>query len=140
MTPTEAAWLAGLIDGEGYVGVKVNKLKLVSNPDARYYAAQVKVGMTHELTVRRAAELLECKVYKLKARDVWTAELHSPPRILEVAKEVMPYAITKSRNWILAAGLISAREFGNKELVAEFAEELRAATRTSRQMRDISIG
>ena len=84
MTPTDAAWLAGLVEGEGCI-------------DAPRGNARVRVKMTDPDVVLRAASLMGAKVYA----DDWGARTHgyrpqwvaqiTGPRAVDVLTAVLPY-------------------------------------------------
>lgn len=98
MEPTEAAYLAGLIDGEGYVAMQVTR-----NTNYRQRAqARIQVSMTCCDTIVHISNLAGCgsiceprrekNSTKMKSQWRWTCASRDAYR---VAKAIVPYAITK---------------------------------------------
>ena len=87
---TEMAWLAGIVDGEGYVGI-------MSNGVGVRKVAAIDVRMTCKETIERCHEIAGCGQMRRietphKPIYLWRVKCHDAIR---VAKEIYPYSITK---------------------------------------------
>ncbi len=102
MTDTEWAYIAGIIDGEGcvYVDRWIDKRR----SSGKYnYIPRIKVGMTHEGTVRYLQEKLtgsfyikeELRTNRYKYQYIWKI---SSKVCIEVCKKLIIYSITKKNN------------------------------------------
>ena len=108
---TQLAWLAGLIDGEGSVGI-------TSHSDSSL-AAVVQVCMTHEPTIRRAIQILRTHgiptakyTYQEKKAHHKDAHHFRVVRIADVkrlADLMMPFAVTKLEQWKIVSEFCSIR-------------------------------
>ena len=105
MTNTDAAWLAGIIDGEGCITIT----RQAPGTDRRKnwsYRLYVKVTMGHEPTVRRIATLVGCGAVTtwkpLKHNRSWTWWAASR-EALAVLTRIRPYLITKAEEADIAA-------------------------------------
>lgn len=110
MTKDETLWLAGFIDGEGYIG-------LVKKGPARFQA-QVRIGTTHKTTMEYVASLLDSPLHiDLKKRGIYKLSL-SPWKPVYITciydktaealcRELLPYLHTKQEQ---AKLLITYRE------------------------------
>ena len=98
LLPTELAWLAGFIDGEGYIGVRKSQ---------GWYSLCITIGNTHLKSVEN------CKFLAPYFRGPY-ADKRRPPRrpawrvtvqgkkAQEVLREIYPYLITKKRQAAIA--------------------------------------
>ena len=89
----DKAWLAGIVDGEGYVGI-------MSNGIGTKKVAAIDVRMTCEETVKHCHEIAGCGQMRRiktprKAQYLWRVKCNDAIR---VAKEIYPYSITKKLN------------------------------------------
>lgn len=104
MTIKEIIWLAGFIDGEGYIGVVKKGTR---------YQSQVRIATTHKETMEYVAKLLEvpCGVHKpSKGNGKWKSCYRAvvyDKRAEELCKELLPYLRTKKAQ---AKNLIKFRE------------------------------
>jgi len=110
-TRTDIAWLAGLWDGEGSVGLTVSGTTFI---------VQSQISMTCGATIRRASDLLlGLKVghtYLLagETQKAWYKPAHrlyvSQMRNSEtIATALRPYSVTKAQNWDLILEWIRSR-------------------------------
>lgn len=140
ITEVEAAWLAGIIDGEGFVGVVYAKRGRGS--DARYYKPDVTVSMTHQETIRKICGFTDAKMYKKprpkdrpNARQAY--DWHCPRTVmLDLLIRVQRYSVTKreSIDLLISFLMLCEMETRDSEYEASVAEELRAITKTIRQI------
>jgi hypothetical protein len=95
---TDAAWLAGLIDGEGCISV-VRQVR-PDRPSVRYWI-QLRLQMTHFPTLERVQELTG--IGKVHPRKSHVPEIGKQPwywnvasrEAADVLKAVLPYLVTK---------------------------------------------
>ena len=111
LTDTAAAWLSGLWDGEGSVGLtKVGTT----------YIMQCQISMTCPVTIARASTLLlDCGVthtYLMAAekQQVWYKPAHRlyitrMQNCVRLSNVLRPYAITKAEHWKLLDEWITMR-------------------------------
>lgn len=108
-----AAWLAGLIDGEGSVGVAMR------SKGARLEPA-IQLSMTCERTVRRAQEVMEelgvtGALYSYREKDptkhldAHTLHITRIADVQRLAIHLIPFAVTKRAQWELIAEFCSSR-------------------------------
>lgn len=106
---TDLAYLAGLLDGEGYIGVhRVNRRGLVN-----YFGATVVIGMTDEATIdwvdARFPGGRATRRQKAQYKVVHLWSIHNA-RAAALLTAVLPYLVTKRRQ---------------AELVIAFGDDLR---------------
>ena len=94
-TELEYAYIAGLIDGEGTLGIY-----LVTDADGwTRTTVQLHCNMTHKATILYIQKVLGGTVKSLKVpeskKPQWRWGLHSTPRIVEALDKIEPYLITK---------------------------------------------
>lgn len=95
MQETTLAYLAGLIDGEGYIGVKKANRRDATSP---MYHERIQVRMIHEGAIALLTETLGGNYYREKPRATgrplfcWQASDALAARILEA---VLPYLVVK---------------------------------------------
>lgn len=74
LSPTQKAYLAGLVDGEGYIGiVRTRKQPTSTNPDPLHLNAYMSIGMTDgDYLVNLAGEIGVGNTYRQKRqREHW---------------------------------------------------------------------
>lgn len=109
MTPTEAAWVAGIIDGEGCVSInKSCKSKSKTKPQYTHFSLRLRVTMVHKPTILRLQELCGGIVYcpklqKASYRVAWGWCL-SGSAVTPVLDAIAPYSVTKREE--IAFGLM----------------------------------
>jgi hypothetical protein len=105
LTVPEAAWLAGLWDGEGSVGVGRRRVTA-----AYLYTTQVQICMTHEPTIAHVVDLLSkigcvAKSYAIteggRYKDSYRFAVRRTAWVQTMAEAVLPYAVTKKLHWQL---------------------------------------
>jgi hypothetical protein len=100
----ELAWAAGLIDGEGCIGIF---------EDSNYLKAYLRLSlnMTHQETVKRFHKLFGAGTVRLatKQNSNWRQQLSykaSGKDALFVIKELLPYLFTKRESALLAVSFM----------------------------------
>lgn len=90
MSPEIAAWLAGLLEGEGAFMRRVNKRRGVE-----YYTAKIEINMTDQDVIETVAKIFRTKPrMKRAARDNCKAMYHAGvegARALELMREIRPW-------------------------------------------------
>lgn len=93
---TTLAYLAGLIDGEGYVGIKKSRAKNSISP---LYHERIQVRMVHEGAIRLLAETLGGNYYREKPHATNGRVLFcyqaSDAKAATILEHVLPYLIVK---------------------------------------------
>jgi hypothetical protein len=104
ITSLHLAWLAGLWDGEGSVGVAVERRR-----DQAVYIPQIQISMTDEATIMRAADIIReigCAAVtyrwdekKPQHKPAYGFSIRRTGYILRVARELVLHAYTKRALW-----------------------------------------
>ena len=100
MKDTDIAYIAGLIDGEGYIGIKKSSVrKDCVNPN---YHARIQIRMVEEQAIKFIAETLGGSYYKEKAhcnngRPLYCYQA-SDKIAEETLKKVLPYLKVKEHS------------------------------------------
>lgn len=90
----ELGWLAGIIDGEGYIGIRFDKPKVSKN-----LRAVLSVKMTHLATMELIANYFCCSLIQEHSRRGYKtlfAASVSGKKAEAIIKVLQPYLITKS--------------------------------------------
>ena len=96
------SYIAGLFDGEGYIGLVKQKDSRYNRGGAVYYHPRISVAMTDYATVKFLLDTLNGYMYKCKKlpqhKQVykWSARVNLA-EIREIALSVLPYSITNKR-------------------------------------------
>jgi hypothetical protein len=123
MSNTDAAYLAGLLDGEGCISIVFREPKSVSRETGTQVVIQVRISMTDYETVKWCADVTGTpdKIYAIAARNAkhrdqwcWSPGINSGYDILS---QCLPYLKTKRRQ---------------AEIFLELVEIRRASTRSER--------
>lgn len=108
MTDTQLAWLAGIWDGEGSVGISRYK-----RPGGATYVLtpQVQIQMTDELTVATTVQVLQgiglkatrhtWHERKAHHKDMWGYNITRTGYVRQMAIALLPYTVTKRQHWTL---------------------------------------
>jgi len=98
-TPWDAAYAAGLIDGEGCIGSHRRRARL---SERTYYTARVQIGMTlpglaalQYMQERWAGSLTMTRRETTEWTEAWTWSLQGPA-VLELLESVIPYLRVKA--------------------------------------------
>lgn len=144
-TEVEKAYLAGLFDGEAFIGVTYAK-RSIKNPDlGRCYVPKIRIHMTHEATIQRVVDLVGGRVYvDKKYENVNQSYGWDCPRglMLQLLRDIQPYSTTKRRAVDLMVTLVDYQQsapFVERDPSFEnaVAEMIRDLTSTSRRMRAV---
>ena len=95
---TDKAWLAGIMDGEGYISLIRRHT---------YYVPSVKVGNTNERLIHRCKEILDMagieysvtyfdRGDRVNAKPSWDIVMESRPRVVAVLQLIQPYLVSKN--------------------------------------------
>ena len=102
MTPKQSIWwAAGLFDGEGCITIDHVRPYRKAGERTSKFRLKMRVGMTHEATVRRFAVALECgtinnrKRYKANEADQWVWSVQGE-KCYQALKRLMPFLFTKA--------------------------------------------
>jgi hypothetical protein len=100
MRPTEAAWLAGLIDGEGSFRYQRPSPRTLRRQSVLF------IEMTDLPTMRRVSDLIGMNIYKRKPQKLnWKPcyqGVLGGQRLLRLLWEIKPYLVTKACHaWLL---------------------------------------
>jgi hypothetical protein len=94
LTETDIAWIAGLLEGEGYFGIDDHQrnYKVSKSPPAPF----IKISMVDEDIIQRLSKLLN-KSYFLPSRktvtgkQVYTLYIGEKEKVLFVLQKILPY-------------------------------------------------
>ena len=113
LAPIDRAWLAGFIDGEGYVGI--NRLRMKGK---EYYQASCFIRHTHEPTVDHALALLARIGIEVpvaieergpRHKDSYFFRVTGMERVLALADAIEPYSVTKKEQWAILRAWCESR-------------------------------
>lgn len=130
ISPTDLAWAAGLIDGEGCIGIYPFKSK-TSRFGANYQLA-LYVRMTHEQTVNHLRDIFNVgSVHHTAAKqprrnDIWAWTCYSKQAIF-VIEFVKPYLVTKAAEAQIAVEFRSEPTYSGYTTVPRVVHERRKA-------------
>lgn len=106
VTETEWAWLAGIIDGEGTIGIKKAKAGYNRRKSPEYDIA-MSIRMTHLPTIELVSRLIGAVVKSKAPKNVICHSISygvtiSSSRLGLVLEKVLPYMVTKKDQALLA--------------------------------------
>lgn len=121
LVPTDAAWLAALIDGEGCIQAhrQIQKRRRIADS----FQVDVGVGMMVDGMVRRAQEITGLGSVHLQARDVWDWSVRGQQAAL-LLRAIYPFLVIKRGQAALAIMLaedLAGRRFGRGNPATEEA-------------------
>lgn len=112
---SDAAYLAGIIDGEGSIVMSFRNPRQASREVNTQITIQVVVSMTHEETIRHLARITDtennvyfCKPQNENNRDQW-AWRPGIAQAYDILLQCEPYMVTKKRNAQLFKELVDIR-------------------------------
>lgn len=118
ISDTTLAYIAGLIDGEGYIGVKKSGAYKCQGRKTPGYHARIQIRMVHEGAIKTLAEALGGWYFKEKPRLAKGRPLYcyqaSDASAEEVLRKVMPYLIVKRESAELVLRLRALQSEGHK--------------------------
>lgn len=103
----EWAWLAGMLDGEGHLGIRrgysknTNKnQRATSKKEWVWYAPRISMNNTHIPTMEKSAimmngTLLKRKPIKSNYCYIYTVEVGAREKCIELLEKVIPHMVTK---------------------------------------------
>lgn len=99
-------YLAGLVDGEGYIGLIPNMKKESKNITYQCVLKLTLAGMNAEKVITMIAEKYSGNVHRRKqdthtGKAVYTVEVKSRPRMKILLNDIIPYMIVKKEQAIL---------------------------------------
>ncbi len=108
MNDLDLAYIAGLIDGEGYVGIKKTTTKRNGRVNPQYQE-RIQVRMVNEGAIRFLADTLGGKYYKespsvAKGRPLYCYQA-SDLQAVSILTAVLPYLRVKKENALAVLGL-----------------------------------
>lgn len=111
LSDVEKSYIAGLIDGEGCISI--HKQKTVKYTSFRPYFG-ITMNNKEIDTIKHVEKLLKNAGFSLLTRKRNNANAtdmysHTMPSILSLANMIMPFSITKRRQWILVKDFIKSR-------------------------------
>lgn len=108
------AYIAGIIDGEGHIGIKRKKPTAVNRLKSSEYSVRVTVCMTDEAPVHRVADF--CGVahqihlrYRPPNRPIYEIEI-TRKKAIHLLREIYPYLLGKKKQADLAFQLDDLRD------------------------------
>lgn len=142
------AWLAGILDGEGWIGIaKVNipSIKNRLNSQIRIvYLPVISVQMTDEATIRRIAQITNCgfedwaRQKNPKCRLLYRWRVSKWTRVREVLGIVYPYLFTKKRQTAAVIKFVDNRKFKREGSNRRTLEDLEYCERYYRLLREMN--
>lgn len=114
MLETEKAWLACAIDTDGFVGMKIQKVKK-ARTETEYYHYSYVMGMvgfsnTDLAIVEEFGRLIDSKVHTNKQNKPYDEKFKSSTvtmrarKIVDILEQVIPYLITKKDRALYVLG------------------------------------
>lgn len=110
ITEMDKAWMAGIYDGEGSVGINRQKKRGHSTAEGFVYFPQVQIQMTHVPTIEHVVDLLkglDCAAVayhwaekKAHHKDACGIRVTKTGYVLAMANALLPYAVTKRQQWL----------------------------------------
>ncbi len=92
---TDIAWLAGIVDGEGYLAFSKSVWTGRKNPG---YSALLKVGMYHQETIERMASIVggnaKSRLHPNYDKTIWECTVQGG-QLAPLLRELLPHLTTK---------------------------------------------
>lgn len=134
MLETEAAWLAGIIDGEGCISLFRR---------STYYVPAVKISNTNEKLINKCKQILDdadiqyCVRYsdrgeRKNAKPAWELTLESRPRVIAVLNLVLPYLVAKTEQAELVLDWCSEGKRSPEATKADYIDNIRVLNQRGR--------
>jgi hypothetical protein len=95
LTETEVAWIAGILEGEGYFGMD-NRSKYRYEVSKIPPAPFIKVSMVDEDIIQRLSKLLDKSYFSpsrktVKGKQVYTLHIGEKEKVLFILQKILPY-------------------------------------------------
>ena len=95
LTETDVAWIAGLLEGEGYFGIdnrSKDRYEISNTPPAPF----IKVSMVDEDIIQRLSKLLDKSYFSpsrktVKDKQVYTLHIGEKEKVLFILQKILPY-------------------------------------------------
>jgi hypothetical protein len=95
LTETDVAWIAGLLEGEGYFGIdnrSKDRYEVSKIPPAPF----IKVSMVDEDIIQRLSKLLDKSYFSpsrktVKDKQVYTLHIGEKEKVLFILQKILPY-------------------------------------------------
>tara|TARA_R110000868_G_scaffold31411_2_gene115234 strand:- start:38 stop:553 length:516 start_codon:yes stop_codon:yes gene_type:complete len=94
LTEIDIAWIAGLLEGEGYFGIDNRKrnYKVSSSPPAPF----IKISMVDEDIIQRLSKLLDKSYFSpsrktVTGKQVYTLHIGEKEKVLFILQKILPY-------------------------------------------------
>ena len=95
LTETDVAWIAGLLEGEGYFGID-NRSKDRYETSKIPPAPFIKVSMVDEDIIQRLSKLLDKPYFSpsrktVTGKQVYTLHIGEKEKVLSILQQILPY-------------------------------------------------
>lgn len=115
---TDLAYIAGLVDGEGYVGLvktsEIRRRKKIKDNITHCFAPTVKINMTSRVAIQFIQSIFGGKIYftpkPAPNRDVYDWQLTNKKDCKRVLEEILPFLRLKKRQAEILLDFIFLRE------------------------------
>ena len=95
LTETDVAWIAGLLEGEGYFGIdnrSKDRYEVSKTPPAPF----IKVSMVDEDIIQRLSKLLDKSYFSpsrktVQGKQVYTLHIGEKEKVLSILQKILPY-------------------------------------------------
>ena len=95
LTETEIAWIAGILEGEGYFGIdnrSKDRYEVSKSPPAPF----IKISMVDEDIIQRLSKLLDKSYFSpsrktVKDKQVYTLHIGEKEKVLFILQKILPY-------------------------------------------------
>ena len=95
LTETDVAWIAGLLEGEGYFGIdnrSKDRYEISKTPPSPF----IKVSMVDEDIIQRLSRLLDKSYFSpsrktVTGKQVYTLHIGEKEKVLSILQQILPY-------------------------------------------------
>ena len=95
LSETEIAWIAGILEGEGYFGIdnrSKDRYELSKTPPAPF----IKISMVDEDIIQRLSKLLDKSYFSpsrktVKGKQVYTLHIGEKEKVLFILEKILPH-------------------------------------------------
>ena len=95
LSETEIAWIAGILEGEGYFGIdnrSKDRYEVSKSPPAPF----IKISMVDEDIIQRLSKLLDKSYFSpsrktIKDKQVYTLHIGEKEKVLFILQKILPY-------------------------------------------------
>ena len=95
LTETDVAWIAGLLEGEGYFGIdnrSKDRYEISKTPPSPF----IKVSMVDEDIIQRLSKLLDKSYFSpsrktVTGKQVYTLHIGEKEKVLSILQQILPY-------------------------------------------------